>query len=69
MSDDGTLQIAHELDALVSRLTQENAQLKAENERLTAAIRARLTCRNGHPHYCPNCDHSIGPDLLLEDAP
>lgn len=28
------------------------------------ALRERLTCRNGSSHYCPNCDNSIGPELL-----
>jgi hypothetical protein len=24
------------------------------------------TCRNGGPHYCPNCDNSIGPDDFMK---
>jgi len=32
-------------------------------------LRAKLTCRNGYAHYCPNCDNSIGPDLVAPPAP
>ncbi len=33
-------------------------------QRREQELREKLTCRHGAPHYCPNCDNSIGPDLL-----
>lgn len=40
----------------------EQAQPRPEIE---TRVRELLTCRNGGPHYCPNCDTSIGPDRVL----
>jgi len=37
-----------------------NPQERAE----TLLVREQLTCRNGHEHYCPNCDNTIGMDRV-----
>jgi ribosomal protein L37AE/L43A len=31
-------------------------------------LREMLTCRNGAPHYCPNCDNSIDADRIIKLA-
>jgi hypothetical protein len=44
--------------ARVAALETALAEARAETQRLREAHVG--LCRNGHPHYCPNCDNTFG---------